>query len=322
MRYILILLMVGMLSGGEACGYAQPDDDVQVFTSGSKRGAWLGVSLQDVTDRLAGKKNLSVKEGAFVSEVMEESPAEKAGIKEGDVIVTFDGKSVEESSDLTRLVQKKKPGTGVEVELVRDGAKKTINVTLGKRPREVMSWATPRPPMAMTIPKISPHVRVFVSTESEMLGMEMQELGRQLAEYFEVPGKKGVLVIEVEKGGEAVKAGFAAGDVIAKVNNAAVSDVDEVMEEIHDARTGDEIVFDVIRKGKSVSLKITKKEEDDDEKEDSYYREGFHGSHGEGIAGFSSFRNGMLQLKEELTKMKHDLRMNLGRLRTQIQRHI
>lgn len=326
MRSLLIIFMVGMLAGGEACSFTQRDDDIRIVTTGMKRGAWLGVALQDVTERMAEKKKLTVKEGALITEVMDESPAEKAGIQEGDVVVKFDEKQVEDSGDLTKRVQKMKPGDAVSLEVIRNGEHKTLKVTLEKRPRDQNAFFAPGAAMGMTLPHVSPKVRVFVSSRSEMLGLELQELGRQLAEYFEVPGKKGVLVTDVEKNSDASKAGFVAGDVISKVNNANVSDVDDVMEEVRDAKSGSEISFDVIRKTKSVSLKIVKKEADEGEnEEDSFDFENFNRSNGafwKGMNDHSRYKDEMLRFREQLLKMKSELHENLGKLREAIIRKI
>lgn len=327
MRTVLVVLISGLLSVGQACSYARPDGDVQVMTTTSKRSAWLGVSLQDVTKKVAEKNDLSVREGALVTEVMEDSPAEKAGIEDGDVIVRLNDEAVGESEDLSNLVQKQKPGAEVELELVRKAEHKKIKVVLGKRPRNMTAGFAPFPNFAVTVPKVAPNVRVFVSGESDMLGFEMQELGKQLAEYFEVPGKKGVLVSEVEKGSDAAKAGFLAGDVITKVNGTNVGDVGEVVEEVHATKTGEQMTFDVIRKGKNVTMKLTKSDDEGDEDEDGYSYH-FRNSDGSNNHFFESerdreqFRQEMSRLKEELGKMKYDLRDKLGKVRNAIVREL
>ena len=223
---------------------------------------WLGVMVQDVTGRVKEKKGLTVDAGALVTEVIDESPAEEAGIKEGDVIVKFDGRSIDDADELTRAVRRTKPRADIKIEIVREEGKKTLSAVIGRVPRS-SSYSFnfddnfPRAPRAP--------MRMHIFRQSEFQGLEVQDLNRQLAEFFEVPGGKGVLVSEVEKKSDAEKGGFKAGDVIIKANGNSVRDIDDLRDEFREVRRKETMSFEIIRKGKSVNLSMTLADDGDDE---------------------------------------------------------
>lgn len=227
---------------------------------------WLGVMIEDVSQRLKDRKKLSVDAGAYVTDVTEDSPAEKAGIKEGDVIVKFDDKRIDESSDLSKAVQRTKPKTEVKIEIVRNDEHKTLTATLARERGSAASaysfrfndgnW--PRMPR---MPRIANNFHF--SFGNEMYGIEAQDLNDQLAQYFEVPGNHGVLVARVEKGGDGEKAGLKAGDVITKANGNTVRDLEDLREELSESKDN-KVPLDVIRKGKSLTITMNLSREDDD----------------------------------------------------------
>lgn len=216
----------------------------------TKSQGWLGVSIQDVTPRLARDKELKVKEGAFVNEVVEESPADSAGVKTGDVIVEFAGKKIELADDLTKEVQATKPGTKVTVTVNRKGEKKTLTAYIGKNKS--------RMPFAIAVPKTT---RIIMNRMGNVEGMELMELNKQLGEYFEAPNGRGVLVKEIEKESNAEKAGLKAGDVITKIGDETIRRIDDVHEALEDADEGDKVAVEILRKGKknTVSLEISER---------------------------------------------------------------
>ena len=168
--------------------------------SSSQKG-WLGVSIQDITSEMKKAMVLDSRDGALVSDVVKKSPADSAGLKEKDVIVQFDGKKIGDASDLTEAVGETKPGTKVDVVVVRKGEKKTIGVVVGKQKS------------AFTAIAVGPRGRsnfTFFGGQS-MQGMSLRQLNEQLAQYFGVTEGSGVLVWEVAKGSAAEKAGVKAG---------------------------------------------------------------------------------------------------------------
>jgi serine protease Do len=244
---LIFFVLVSLIAASSL--FAAGNDTPLVKTKSTKQG-WLGVSIQDVTPRLAREKELKVKEGAFVNEVVEESPADSAGVKTGDVIVEFAGKKIELADDLTKEVQATKPGTKVSVTVNRNGEKKTLTAYIGKNKT--------RMPLALAAPRTA---RIIMNRMGKIEGMELMELNKQLGEYFEAPNGRGVLVKEVEKESNAEKAGIKAGDVITKIGDETIRRFDDVHEALEDADEGDKVSVEILRKGKknTVTLEISER---------------------------------------------------------------
>lgn len=230
----LILVPAGLVQAG---GDEKPKQ---------KKG-WLGVSIQSVTERIQKREKVPNDEGAYVSDVVDDSPADSAGLKRGDVIVSFGGKAIYEPDDLSRFVSRTAPGTKSEVVYYRDGAKKTASVVVGSE-----AWRE-RSHMSFAIPSI-PRIEVFMG--GGMLGATVKTLNKQLAEYFGAPNGEGVLVEEVEKDKAGAKAGLLAGDVIIRIGKRTVDNVDDITRELRNAEEGDKLELEVWRKGGRKTLTI------------------------------------------------------------------
>jgi predicted metalloprotease with PDZ domain len=246
----LFVLVVGV-GAAQSGGRAEPVSKEKATAS---HKGWLGVSIQDITSHLKRSMDLKTTEGALVSSVVDDSPADSAGIKEDDVIIQYEGKDIGEGSDLQEAVAKTKPGTKVSVTLMRKGEKKTLQVTIGKSPRsERFSIAIPRAPRALEI----------LTEGYRIQGLTLRSLSDQLAQYFEVPDGKGVLVWEVEKDSPADKAGIKAGDVITQVAGKRVKEVRDVSRALGAIDEGEKVNVDVLRKGarKSLSMEVAEAKE-------------------------------------------------------------
>ena len=239
---------------------------IEVLTGGSR----IGVSIRDVEagDAKAAK---GVSGGVVVEDVTAEGPAEKAGIRKGDVIVEFDGERVRSARQLTRLVQETPAGRAVQVALLRDGQRTTVTVTpdegrgfsferfseLQDLARDLPSRIAPRPPAppAAPVPPSPPFVWKFDNLlgRSSFLGITVDTLSPQLAEYFGT--KQGVLVSSVADNSAAAKAGIRAGDVITSVNGSTVDAPADVRRAVQALRDGEEFTVVVTRDKKSVTLK-------------------------------------------------------------------
>ncbi|MDP1676533.1 MAG: PDZ domain-containing protein [Bacteroidota bacterium] len=248
------LVIVALLLVASALSFAD-NGDKQIRTKSKKQG-WLGVGIQDVTPKFARENELKIKEGAYINEVVDESPADSAGLKKGDVVVDFNSKKIETSEDLSNAVRETKPGTKATVKINRNGESKSISVNIGKNKI--------RMPFALNVPR-APRVVVNMFG-GDIEGMDLMELNKQLAEYFEAPNAKGVLVKEVEKDENAATAGIKAGDVITKVGDEVIKDIGDVRDAIADLEEGDKVNIELIRKGKktTVSLEISENEMGDD----------------------------------------------------------
>ena len=216
-----------------------------------KISGWIGVMIQDVNEKTARKAKLDSEEGAYVIEVVEDSPADSAGIQEGDVVIEFNGKKVFDSDDLAKVVHRTVPETKVNLVLVRDGEKTTIQLKVGKK-RESKHC------MFSGIPNI-PDVHVFMG--NRILGMQLLTLNEQLGEYFGTPNNEGVLVEEVEHKSTAEKAGLKAGDIIIRVGKKTVDGVEKIQKELQKYEEGDMVKFEVLRKNVTKILNVEMKEE-------------------------------------------------------------
>ena len=157
---------------------------------------WLGVYIQRLTPETAESLGIPGRRGALVSDVTSGGPAEKAGIRSGDVIVGFNGKEINDEHDLPQAVALTKPGKTADVRLLRDGKEITIAVTIaemggetGKSPEEGHEL-------------------------SKNLGLTVQDITPEMAQRFEIENTKGVVVTGVADGSPAEKAGFTEGDII------------------------------------------------------------------------------------------------------------
>jgi serine protease Do len=232
------------------------DDKGKEIPRSSQRPGWLGVGIQDVTPRFARGHNLTVKEGAYVNEVADDSPADSAGLNEGDIILEFNGKRIETADDLTEAVRGTAPGTKVSIKVNRNGESKSLSATIRKGAK--------RSSFAIGAPRGTRVMMNMFNTETE--GMELMELNKQLGEYFEAPGGSGVLVTRVEQKEPAAEAGIKAGDVLVKVGNDAVKDAGDVREALADKEEGTKVPVELLRKGKkmTVTLVVSDEEEDGD----------------------------------------------------------
>jgi serine protease Do len=198
-------------SGGfQGVGFAIPIDLAkpivqQLRTAGKVMRGWLGVSIQPMTPELAKSFGLTEPKGALVATVADGSPAEKAGLKAGDVIVRFDGKAVENPRVLPGLVAGTEIGKTVELSVVRDGTPRPLKVTVGSLAdsRQASATGAPRAPARP-------------GRLAERLGVELRQ------------GDKGVMVTDVRPESPADQAGIEEGDLIREVNRTPVAKLEDV----------------------------------------------------------------------------------------------
>jgi serine protease Do len=189
-----------------------------IFISGE--GSWLGVEVEDVTAQKAHELKLPGVYGALVTRVEAESPAARAGLKAGDVILDFAGERVRSVAELTRLVRETPPDRSVAVKVSRSGKTLALTAQIARRPESNFSPRIEIPPVKL------PHFDFnFAWPGRPRLGILANDLTPQLAQYFGVQQGKGVLVTEVNDGSAAQKAGLKAGDVIVKVGSTEVDSV-------------------------------------------------------------------------------------------------
>jgi serine protease Do len=205
----------------------------QIKLSGRVSRGWLGVLIQEVTRDLAESFGMENPRGALVAKVLEDSPAEDAGLQVGDVIVEFNGKKVMRSSSLPPLVGRSAVGKDAQVTIIRNRSRELIKVRIAELPATM--------------------TRASFTPEEDDKPLEKSALGMNVIELSETAQKKlrvrsGVEVIEVDESGSARDAGIQKGDVITMIDNIAVDSVDDF-----DAITDD------LKAGKSVALLVQRR---------------------------------------------------------------
>jgi len=190
------------------------------------RGAWLGVELHDITAGDAQKLNLAGTYGAMVQEVSKDSPAARAGIQNGDVILSFDGERVRSVAELRRMLRETPPGRAVSIQVSRNGQIRNLSAELEAR-KGPFGFEINPPGMALPHVEI-PDFNIHMFAPPVRLGISGDALTPQLAEYFGVKSGKGVLVSEVESGSAAEKAGLKAGDIIIKAEDTEVGSLSDL----------------------------------------------------------------------------------------------
>jgi serine protease Do len=199
----------------------------QLIDTGQVTRGFLGITMEDVTADNAEVFGLEEAEGVVVSDVIEDSPADKAGLKPYDVIVEFEGQKVTNSNEFRNHVAMIAPGTEVELVVLREGERKRVEVELTERPKEFGggSLLPGKPDVA------------------KKLGFEVQELTSELAQRFGYETLSGVIVSEIERGSEAARKGIQAGMLIQEVNRKKVTSVREFKEAMNDAREQDKVLL-------------------------------------------------------------------------------
>jgi Do/DeqQ family serine protease len=208
--------MVSTSDGNIGIGFAIPANMARrvmkdLRDDGRVRRARLGVAVQPVTSDMATSLGLRRVAGAIVSSVSPDSPAERAGLRRGDVIESFDGHPVNDSNSLRNVVASAEPGSTATIGVIRNGSEKTLAVTLGEAPGSPVARRNGAP----------------AAGDDTALGIAVAPLTSRLAEEIGAPrGLRGLIVQQVDPEGRAAGAGLAPGDIIEDVNGTAVTGVD------------------------------------------------------------------------------------------------
>ena len=241
------------------------------FAFAFEGGSFLGIQPEEINRENMGQYNLSQPRGVGVRDVSKDGPAERAGLKKGDVILEFDGEAVTSTRKLMRLIGEAAPEQAVRLTILRNGSEQHLTATLGKRlaPRADASnlWPAEPPEFQFEFPPTTPPrpPRAGRDPESEVyafafgnrrVGILTTPLTKQLADYLGVSGGKGVLVTTVNENSPAAKAGLRAGDVITEVNGASVEDSGDFIRELNRKDDG-EVTLTVVRDKSQRTIKVT-----------------------------------------------------------------
>jgi C-terminal processing protease CtpA/Prc len=321
-KYVLTIILMTLVSF-VACAQKAPRLEAHVYvqTVGSKTG-WLGVSIQDMTGRLAKHMDVNTTEGALVRSVEEESPADEAGIKKDDIIIEVGGKKIADADDLREAVASNTPGAKVGIVIMRKNDRKTLSATLERSPRRQSFSYAPTIPHTPDLPM---DVQVFVNTNR--LGMSLSTLNKQLGKYFEAPDGRGVLVQEVEEDSPAQRAGIKAGDVIVEIGKERIEEPRDVHYALRDFSKGEKAPVNIIRKGEKKTLTLEVPEISRRSRWHSEFDSGmdwqkdFELNLDEDFPYFedrSSFREEIRDLRDNLREMGKSIRREASKIKSEI----
>jgi serine protease Do len=215
-------------------------------------GTYLGVYLAEIDPNRAKELKLKEDYGVEITRVDENSPAEKAGLKAGDVVLEYNGERVEGIEQFGRLVRETPPGREVKLTIGRDGKTQKLTAMLeSRRSRFSLNF----PPNFQVPQFYMPDIpQIYTATRSARLGVEAEALGDQLAAYFGV--RQGVLVRAVLDNTPAQKAGIRAGDVITKVDGIAVTAPGELSNAVREANAKRTYSIELMRERKPVTVTV------------------------------------------------------------------
>lgn len=217
----------------------------QLRVNGEVVRGWLGVSIQNVDRTLAESFDLDRPRGALVAQVGEGSPAERAGIQSGDIIVEVDDESIEVSADLPHVIGLISPGSSVSMKLIRDGNEERLSVEIGALEAD----DTPRVVASVAEPGVL-----------RALGMSVRDLNRD--DEAEADMRGGVVVSNVDRSSAAYEAGVREGDVITRFGRRAISRLSDMEAALEGVESGDSISVRLIRQGAPLFIGIKVPEND------------------------------------------------------------
>jgi len=223
----------------EGINFAVPINEIkyaleQIVAEGKVTRAWLGVYIQDLTPGMEEEFGVAPGEGVLVADVVEGSPADEAGLRAGDVIVSVDGVPVGSTDELQTEIMYRRVGEEVEIGIVRDGQSLTLPVTLGERPgEEELSGMAP-------------------SEEGvEKFGITVKAITPELAQRYGLDTVRGVVVTDVEPGSKAYWGGVEEGDVILEVNRQPINSIQDWNQVVSQLSEDEDVLLTVLREGRT-----------------------------------------------------------------------
>ena len=285
-KYLLGLLAAIILAAGSALAQqpAPPpapespdepfDQNFEFFMGGE---GFLGVYAENISRENMGRYHVNQVRGVGVTRIVKDSPAEKAGLRQDDVILRVDGENITSVRKLNRIVSELAPDQSVKITVSRNGSEQDITATIGKRSanfftkdllgkqpkvwkwegNEPREWKFEGPLLNKGFPNNGD--LTFMLGNSRRIGVSTMELTKQLADYFGITGGKGVLVTAVTEDGPAAKAGVRAGDVITAVDGEAIDSPGDVTRVINRKKEGD-VTLTVVRNKTQQTIHVTPRE--------------------------------------------------------------
>jgi serine protease Do len=236
-------------SGGyQGIGFAVPSNMArlvmdQLIQKGKVTRGWLGVTIQEITPELSQKFGLKSAKGALIGDVAKGSPAEKAGIKRGDIILEFNGKKVSDVGNLRNMVAQSKIGAQIPLTIMRSGKEYALQVTTTELPKDASEVA----------PGNDPEDTSFEG----LAGLNVIDLTREISRQLGLPkDEKGVVVVRVDSGSSIEDAGMRKGDVIQEIDRKKIASLEDYTRVVAGVNSGDTVLMFVNRGGKKFYVTV------------------------------------------------------------------
>jgi serine protease Do len=232
-----------IVAGGTGIGFAIPSNMAkkiytELLVKGKVTRGWLGVSIQPLTPELAKSFGAKDDKGVLVSDVMPDSPAAKAGLQAGDILLEFEGKKLEGPSDLQRAVGLAAPGTTARAKVWRDRGEKALELKIGDAPDEREAAAR-------------------AGRGKSLLGLDVRPITPEVAKQLNLRSTEGVVVVNVEDGSSAADAGVQRGDVVREINRQKIRGMADYERLTKDLKEGDRLTVLLQRGAMSLYVAFT-----------------------------------------------------------------
>ncbi len=241
-----------IIARGQGIGFAIPINMTKNIVSQLKDGGkvvrgWIGVYVQQVTPEIAESLNLNDDSGALVADITDDGPADKAGLKRGDIIVEVNETKIDEMPELPKLVASYAPGTKTKMKVIRDGKEKVLNIKLGELPENGTKVSSRNPDKDV----------------EKKLGLIVQDITPQAKSRLGLESSEGVVITNVSAGSVAAEAGLVRGDVILEINKKQIANLDDYRKQVDSSKEGQSLLF-LVKRGSNTIYAALKPEANDD----------------------------------------------------------
>lgn len=262
-KLTIAAMLLGLLMPAAANDPEPPQPQMNAYPDGffySTGRSYLGVEVKDITSDRVSALKLKEERGVEIAMVDQDAPAGKAGLKEHDVVLEYNGTRVESAEQFQRLIRETPPERNVTLGISRDGNPMNITAQIGDHAKLAKKmFKLDRPGLLLRDLPASDFnmpMDVQVFTYNPSLGIQVDNLGQQLGDFFGAKNGEGLLVKSVEKGSPAEKAGLKAGDVITRMDNEKISDRADLRRLVRSHREGGKVTLGIIREKHEQNLTI------------------------------------------------------------------